>query len=69
MFFTDGIATAQNPEGASFGERRLQKLLGSDDVGTPVMLRDRIAAEVNRFRDTRPRGDDEALIVVQLASS
>jgi serine phosphatase RsbU (regulator of sigma subunit) len=66
VFFTDGIVATQNPQGKPFGERRLQKMLnGTVDV-QPGSLRDRIVNEVNRYRESRPRIDDEALIVVRV---
>jgi serine phosphatase RsbU (regulator of sigma subunit) len=68
VFFTDGMVSAQNPQGDSFGERRLQKLLSTATGNAAATLRDRIVSEVARFRENRPRGDDEAMIVVEVAA-
>ena len=61
LFFTDGLSEAQDPEGALFGEDRLEAALaqGQGDPKTRVLL------AVDTFLKGRPLEDDLTLLVLQ----
>ncbi len=61
FFFTDGLSEAQDPEGAFFGEDRLEAALakGPGDPKTCVLL------AVDAFLRGRPLEDDLTLLVLQ----
>jgi len=66
LFYTDGLVGTRNPEGGAFGERKLQRLLGSVIVTGAPGLRDAVVTEVDKFRGGAPLADDEAMVVVRV---
>jgi serine phosphatase RsbU (regulator of sigma subunit) len=71
VWYTDGVVEALDPTGASFGDRRLQHLLKKLDRArvTPVAVHALVQRGVAAHRAGRPRGDDETLVVAQLAAT
>jgi serine phosphatase RsbU (regulator of sigma subunit) len=69
VWYTDGVVEAQDPAGAAFGDRRLQHLLKKLDRQrlTPLLVHDLVHSSIAAHRAGRPRGDDETLVVAQLA--
>lgn len=69
VWYTDGVIEAQDPAGAPFGDRRLQQLLRRLDKQrlSPRAVHDLVQASVGAHRAGRPLGDDETLVVAQLA--
>ena len=60
VFFTDGLSEAQSPEGAFYGEDRLEALLAR-----PVdALQEAILADVATFVQGRPFADDLTLLLL-----
>ena len=60
LFFTDGLSEAQDPEGAFFGEARLEQALAEGDDPKFAVL-----AAVDAFLKGRPLEDDLTLLVLQ----
>jgi len=71
VWYTDGVVEAQDPTGAPFGDRRLQHLLKKLDRArvTPALVHALVQRGVAAHRAGRPRGDDETLVVAQLAAT
>jgi serine phosphatase RsbU (regulator of sigma subunit) len=77
VWYTDGVVEAQDPGGAAFGDRRLQHLLRKLDPRTlvpmlapslaAVRVHDLVLRSVAAHRAGRAPGDDETLVVAQLA--
>jgi serine phosphatase RsbU (regulator of sigma subunit) len=69
VWYTDGVVEAQDPAGVPFGDRRLQQLLKKLDRQrlAPQMVHDLVYRGVAAHRAGRPLGDDETLVVAQLA--
>ncbi|TMQ18250.1 MAG: serine/threonine-protein phosphatase [Deltaproteobacteria bacterium] len=69
VWYTDGVVEAQDPSGATFGDRRLQHLLKKLDRPrlTAAAVHDLVLRRVAAHRAGRPLADDETLVVAQLA--
>jgi len=69
VWYNDGVVEAQDPAGAPFGDRKLQYLLKKLDRQrlTPLAVHDLVHRGVAAHRAGRPLGDDETLVVAQLA--
>lgn len=69
VWYTDGVIEAQDPGGKPFGDRRLQHLLKKLDRSrvAPQAVHDVIQAGVAAHRAGHPLGDDETVVVAQLA--
>jgi sigma-B regulation protein RsbU (phosphoserine phosphatase) len=67
VWYTDGVIEAQDPAGEPFGDRRLQRMLRKLDRGklTAKAVHTVIHAAVAAHRSTRPRSDDETLVIAQ----
>jgi len=67
VWYTDGVIEAQDPAGEPFGDRRLQRMLRKLDRGklTATAVHTVIHAAVAAHRSTRPRADDETLVIGQ----
>jgi serine phosphatase RsbU (regulator of sigma subunit) len=67
VWYTDGVIDAQDPSGAAFGDRRMQRLLKRLDFTelAPVDVHKIVAAAVAAHRAGRPRDDDETLVIAQ----
>jgi sigma-B regulation protein RsbU (phosphoserine phosphatase) len=68
IFFSDGLADAQNPEGEMFGTERLTELVGNNATLSAGALADLILAEISAFQSGEERFDDETLIVLRVLS-
>jgi serine phosphatase RsbU (regulator of sigma subunit) len=68
VWYTDGVVEAQDPSGATFGDRRLQHLLKKLDPRRlyPLAVHDLVHRSVAAHRAGRPPTDDETLVVAQL---
>jgi serine phosphatase RsbU (regulator of sigma subunit) len=69
VWYTDGVVEAQDPSGATFGDRRLQHLLRKLDRQrmTASSVHDLVLRGVAAHRAGRPLADDETLVVAQVA--
>ncbi|MFN8623165.1 MAG: PP2C family protein-serine/threonine phosphatase [Chloroflexota bacterium] len=61
---SDGITERESPTGELYGIDRLIDHIAVAD-GSPDEIADRLLADVDRFADARPRGDDETLLVAR----
>jgi serine phosphatase RsbU (regulator of sigma subunit) len=68
--YTDGVIEAQDPAGQPFGDRRLQHLLKRLDRSrlVPMSVHELVQAGVSAHRAGRPLGDDETVVVAQVAA-
>jgi sigma-B regulation protein RsbU (phosphoserine phosphatase) len=66
IFFSDGLADAQNPEGEMFGTERLASLVERNPALSAAALADLILAEIAAFQSGEERFDDETLIVLRV---
>lgn len=66
LFFSDGLADAQNPEGEMFGTERLAELVERHPSLSAAALADLILAEISAFQSGEERFDDETLIVLRV---
>lgn len=64
LLATDGITERESPSGEQFGLDRLIDHLAVAD-GHPERIAERLLADVDRFADALPRGDDETLLVAR----
>ncbi|HEY3755944.1 MAG TPA: SpoIIE family protein phosphatase [Opitutaceae bacterium] len=66
LLHTDGLTDVRNPAGEMYGQQRLIDWLSANCFGrTPASeLRDRLSAEMNRFRGSAPMGDDQAFLML-----
>ncbi|MBV8760329.1 MAG: SpoIIE family protein phosphatase [Deltaproteobacteria bacterium] len=71
VWYTDGVIEAKDPAGEAYGDRRLQRMLRKLDRNqlTAPAVHTVIHAAVAAHRGSRPRGDDETLVVAQWAPS
>lgn len=71
VWYTDGVIEAKDPAGEPYGDRRLQRMLRKLDRNqlTASAVHTVIHAAVAAHRGSRPRGDDETLVVAQWAPS
>ena len=66
IFFSDGLADAQNPEGEMFGTERLTELVANNATLSASALADLILTEISAFQSGEERFDDETLIVLRV---
>lgn len=64
LLASDGITEREDTARGLFGLERLIDHLAVAD-GAPERIADRLLADVDRFADARPRGDDETLLVAR----
>ena len=66
LLYTDGLTDTRNPAGKLFGQRRLMGWLSANAIAghTAAELRDRLATELNRFRDGAEMVDDQAFLLL-----
>ncbi len=71
VWYTDGVIEAKDPAGEPYGDRRLQRMLRKLDRNqlTASAVHTVIHAAIAAHRGSRPRGDDETLVVAQWAPS
>lgn len=66
IFFSDGIADAQNAEGDMFGEDRLKSVVKKNQHRPASKLADAILGEVGKFQKGKERFDDETVVVLKV---
>jgi sigma-B regulation protein RsbU (phosphoserine phosphatase) len=64
ILYTDGITEARNPQGDMFGEDRLDA--AAVCRGSAQSTLDAILSTLDRFRGSRPLGDDSTLLVARI---
>jgi serine phosphatase RsbU (regulator of sigma subunit) len=66
LMYTDGLIDARNADGEAYGKRRLKSwLLSNSDPGTNAPeQRDRLVAELNRYRGDTAMDDDQAFLLL-----
>ncbi len=69
IFFSDGLADAQNPAGEMFGTERLAELVQQNAVLCAGEMADLIMGEISRFQNGAERFDDETLIVLRVSDA
>lgn len=63
---TDGIIEAENGEGESWGQQRLESLFASCQRQTPKQALQQIVNEISAFTAGGPQRDDITLVVIQV---
>ena len=63
---TDGIIEAENGEGESWGQQRLESLFASCQRQTPKQALQQIVNEISVFTAGEPQKDDITLVVIQV---
>lgn len=63
---TDGIIEAENGEGESWGQQRLETLFASCQRQTPKQVLQQIVKEISAFTAGGPQRDDITLVVIQV---
>lgn len=66
LFFSDGLADAENPSGEMFGTERLAQLLEQHHTLCAAKIADLIIGEISAFQAGAERFDDETLIVLRV---
>ena len=66
VLFTDGATESADLSGAEFGEDGLKAAVQSHLALDAAGLRDRIFAEVDRFRGSGPQEDDLTVVVAKV---
>lgn len=66
IFFSDGLADAQNPAGEMFGTEQLTELVQQHASLSAGELADLIMAEISEFQNGAEHFDDETLIVLRV---
>lgn len=69
VFFSDGLADAQNPAGEMFGTERLAELLENNHTLCAAKLADLIIGDIAAFQNGEERFDDETLIVLRVCDN
>ena len=71
LLYTDGLTDTQNPQGKTFGQRRLMAWLRATAIPgrSAAELRDLLTAELNQFRGRAAMADDQAFLVLADESS
>lgn len=63
--FSDGVTEAINPQGALFGEARLEGFLAAQTKNHPTELLGAVIAEVDAYMALAPMADDVTLLVLR----
>jgi sigma-B regulation protein RsbU (phosphoserine phosphatase) len=66
VFYTDGVSEAFNPEMETFGQRRLEVLLGEKAALAPAELLKACREGIRRFASSAPQSDDITLVAIHL---
>jgi sigma-B regulation protein RsbU (phosphoserine phosphatase) len=66
IFFSDGIADAQNAEGDMFGEERLKAVVAKYQYKSASKIAEAIFDEVGKFQKGVERFDDETVVVLRV---
>jgi phosphoserine phosphatase RsbU/P len=65
VLYTDGISEAEGDDGAEYGIERLRELIDKHCSGCPIQLIDACKENLDLFRGSRERADDETLLALQ----
>lgn len=65
LLFTDGVSDATNRFGARMGERRVTDIVAAHRSETPLVIADRVFAELAEYTGDTPQRDDLALVVLR----
>ena len=63
LVYTDGLTERFDPQGRTYGEERLLKLLATDNAQDPQGVITTIMADVEQFAGQLPADDDQALLL------
>lgn len=66
VFFSDGLADAENTAGEMFGTERLAELLENNHTLCAAKIADLIIGQIGAFQNGAERFDDETLIVLRV---
>ena len=66
IFFSDGIADAQNAEGDMFGEERVKGVVAKHQYKSASKIAEAIFDEVGKFQKGVERFDDETVVVLRV---
>jgi phosphoserine phosphatase RsbU/P len=66
IFFSDGIADAENSAEEMFGDDRLKAVVKKHQGKAASKIADAILAEVSKFQGGRERFDDETVVVLKV---
>ena len=66
IFFSDGIADAQNSDGDMFGDDRLKAVVKKNHQKSASKIADAILADVSKFQGGQERFDDETVVVLKV---
>jgi sigma-B regulation protein RsbU (phosphoserine phosphatase) len=64
--YTDGITEAENSQGESFGQQRLEKILCDSSAREPQEIQNNILDELSAYSVGCPQTDDITLVVMQV---
>ncbi len=67
VFFSDGLADAENPAGEMYGTERLAELIEQNHALCAAKLADLIIGDISAFQNGAERFDDETLIVLRVS--
>ena len=67
LIYTDGLTEPENARGESFGERRLEQVVGDNRSQTPSELTTQLFSELRKWQPaSTSQQDDITLIVVDV---
>jgi sigma-B regulation protein RsbU (phosphoserine phosphatase) len=66
IFFSDGLADAENSAGDMFGDDRLKAVVKKCHGKPASKIADSILSEVSKFQGGRERFDDETVVVLKV---
>jgi sigma-B regulation protein RsbU (phosphoserine phosphatase) len=69
LLYTDGITESRNEAGIELGREGLLRIAHGLHVGSPMEFGRGLLLEVEAFRGSAPRRDDETLVVLQRTAS
>jgi len=65
VLYSDGVTEAANPKDEEFGEEHLMEFVNGMKDRTAAAIMNAIHAEVTRFAESAPQGDDITVVVVK----
>lgn len=66
LLYTDGVIEPKNASGESFGDRKLEQVVRSNQSRPPSELLDELLSEIRRWQPSLPQQDDITLIVIDV---
>jgi phosphoserine phosphatase RsbU/P len=68
LLYTDGVTEPENANGDSFGDRKLEEVVSSNQSRSPSELSDELLSEIRRWQPaSATQQDDITLIVIDVA--